>query len=139
MAGLDVLQPAAAIEQCEKHGRIAAHSAVFTKKFVDVVEEAHRLRAQGHRGKHSLQHHGQQRRAQAFATAHSIPFEESNDTIGVRDFRLVVKLPELLKVMLELNYEKIEHGTVDLYGIDEKDPLVDRAQYLTEESIVVMD
>ena len=78
-------------------------------------------------------------RAQAFATAHSIPFEESNDTIGVRDFRLVVKLPELLKVMRELNYEKIEHGTVDLYGIDEKDPLVDRAQYLTEESIVVMD
>ena len=37
------------------------------EKFVDVVEDAHRVRAQGHRGKRSLQHRGQQRRPQTFA------------------------------------------------------------------------
>ena len=67
MAGLDVFQPAIAIQQCEEHGCIAAHSAMRAEKFVDVVEDAHRVRAQGHRGKRSLQHHGQQRRPQTFA------------------------------------------------------------------------
>ena len=77
-------------------------------------------------------------RGAAFAASRKLEFEDSSDK-GYRDYRLIVDAAGLLDVLAALKAEGIKHGTIDLYGIAESDPLVNQAQALTSEVIEVMD
>src|SRR5271157_3194343 len=54
MTCLDVVKHAVAINQAEEHGCIVAHLRVFAEELIDLLENSHRIAAQGHSGKRSL-------------------------------------------------------------------------------------
>ena len=67
MAGIEIVEVALTIDAPEKHGGVAADIGVRAQEIVDVLEDAHRIGAQGHAGERALQHGGEQRRADSLS------------------------------------------------------------------------